>query len=210
MDIIKALNWRYAAKRMTGEQVPEEKLDTILEAIRLSASSMGLQPYTVLVINNQDLRKEIFEKAAQQPQVVEASSLLVFAAWDPVKEEQIDAYIDQVAEERGVAPETLEGFRNSIKGLVKGRTEEVNFNWAARQAYLALGTGLAAAAALEVDATPMEGFNPAALDEVLNLQEKGLRSVVIMTLGYRDEEKDPLANVKKVRRQKDKLFITIN
>ncbi|KAA9345541.1 nitroreductase family protein [Adhaeribacter soli] len=210
MNLLEALNWRYAAKRMTGARVPENKLNNILEAIRLSASSMGLQPYTILVIQNQDLKKEIFEKAAQQPQIVEASALLVFAAWDPVTEEQIDEYIDHVAEERGVNPDTLADFRNGIKTMVKGRTPEVNFNWAARQAYLALGTGLAAAASEEVDATPMEGFSPEELDKVLNLPEKGLRSVVIMTLGYRDPERDPLVNVKKVRRQKEKLFISIN
>jgi nitroreductase / dihydropteridine reductase len=210
MNLLEALNWRYAAKRMTGARVPETKLNNILEAIRLSASSMGLQPYTILVIQNQDLKKEIFEKAAKQPQIVEASALLVFAAWDPVTEEQINEYIDHVAEERGVNPDTLEGFRNSIITMVKSRTPEVNFNWAARQAYLALGTGLAAAASEEVDATPMEGFNPEELDKVLNLPEKGLRSVVIMTLGYRDPERDPLVNVKKVRRQTEKLFIPIN
>jgi nitroreductase/dihydropteridine reductase len=210
MDLKDALNWRYAAKRMTGAKVPETKLENILEAIRLSASSMGLQPYTILAISNQEIKKEIFEKAAKQPQIVEASALLVFAAWDPIRPEQVDDFISNVAEERGVEPETLDGYKNSIKGLVTGRSAEVNFDWAARQCYIALGTGLIAAAMEEVDATPMEGFNPAELDNVLNLKEKGLRSVVIMTLGYRDPEKDPLVNVKKVRRQKDKLFIRID
>ena len=210
MNLLDALNWRYAAKRMTGAKVPETKMENILEAIRLSASSMGLQPYTVLVITNDEVKKEIFEKAAKQPQVVEASALLVFAAWDPIREEQVDDFIQTVADERNVTLKSLEGYKNGIKGLVTGRPAEVNFNWAARQCYIALGTGLIAAAAEEVDATPMEGFNAAELDKVLHLEEKGLRSVVIMTLGYRDQERDPLVNVKKVRRQKDKLYLRID
>jgi nitroreductase/dihydropteridine reductase len=206
MNILESLNWRYAAKRMTGAKVPAEKLDTILEAIRLSASSMGLQPYSILVVSNEALKKEIYEKAAKQPQIQEASHLLIFAAWDPVREEQVQEYMNHVASERNIDVSTLDGFKNNIVNLVNSRTPEVNFNWAARQAYIALGSGLVAAATERVDATPMEGFNPAELDKVLQLQEKGLRSVVIMTLGYRDEMNDSLVNVKKVRREKEKLF----
>src|SRR5436190_4179596 len=210
MNLIDQLRWRYAAKRMTGAKVPAEKLDNILEAIRLSASSMGVQPYTILVIGNEDLKKQIYERAATQPQILEAAHLLVFAAWNTVSEEKVAEYINNVASERGVEVSTLEGFQGNINNFVKNRTPEVNFNWAARQVYIALGTGLAAAAMEEVDATPMEGFNPEALDEVLNLKEKDLRSVVMMTLGYRDEEKDFLAKTKKVRRQKEKLFIMLD
>lgn len=207
MDLIQQLNWRYAVKRMTGEQVPEEKVERILEAIRLSASSMGLQPYTVLVVSNPALLKQIQAEAIKQPQVGEASHLLVFAAWWPVKEEQVDAYMQHIAEVRDVPVASLNDFRNSILGLVHSRSDEMNFNWAARQAYIALGTGLAAAAMEEVDATPMEGFDPQQLDEVLQLREKGLRSAVAMVLGYRDVQNDPMAQRKKVRREKENLFI---
>ena len=209
MNIIESLNWRYATKRMTGAKVPQEKVDTILEAIRLSASSMGLQPYTILVISNEELKQELFEKAIKQPQIKEASHVLVFAAWANISEEQIAEYINHVAEERGVDLNTLDGFKSNIVNLVKSRTPEVNFNWAARQVYIALGSGLIAAAAEEVDATPMEGFNPADVDAVLGLAEKNLRSVVVMPLGYRDEANDFLAKVKKVRREKEKLFIQL-
>src|SRR5688572_25102200 len=150
MNLIESLNWRYATKRMTGDKVPAEKVDNILEAIRLSASSMGLQPFTVLVVSNEELKKTLFEKAIKQPQIAEASHVLVFAAWAKISEAQITEYINQVAEKRGVDPATLDGFKNNIAGLVNSRTDEVNFNWAARQAYIALGSGLIAAAAEKV------------------------------------------------------------
>ncbi|QMU28889.1 nitroreductase family protein [Adhaeribacter radiodurans] len=209
MSLIQALNWRYAVKRMNGEKVPQEKVNAILEATRLSASSMGLQPYTVLVIEDEELRREIQKVAFNQPQIVEASHLLIFAAWDNITEEQVTEYINQMATERGVAPETLNDFKSSLVGIVTRNTPEQNFQWAARQAYIAFGTAIAAAATEQVDATPMEGFNATALDELLNLKEKGLRSVTLLPLGYRDEANDWLANQKKVRREKEKLFLQV-
>lgn len=194
---------------MNGEKVPQDKLDYILEAIRLSASSVGLQPYTVLVIENEEVRKEIQKVAYNQPQIVEGSHVIVFAAWEKITEEQIDAYMQHTAAVRNVPLESLEGFRNSILGSVKSRTDEQNFEWAARQTYIALGTGLIAAAEQGVDATPMEGFDPKGLDEVLQLKEKGLRSVSMMTIGYRNKAEDFLATARKVRRSKEELFITI-
>lgn len=209
MNLIETLNWRYATKRMTGEPVPQEKIDTILEAIRLSASSMGLQPYSVLVISQEAIKNHLFENAIKQPQIREASHVLIFAAWASISEEQINAYINHMAEERGVTPESLAGFKGNLLGLAHHRTNEENFNWAARQAYIALGTGLVAAAAEKVDATPMEGFDAKAVDEVLGLAERNLRTVVALPLGYRDEKADFLATAKKVRRKKENLFISL-
>jgi nitroreductase/dihydropteridine reductase len=209
MSLIQALNWRYAAKRMNGQKVPQEKIHTILEATRLSASSMGLQPYTILVIEDIALRQKIQKVAYNQPQIVESSHLLVFAAWDNISEEQINTYIAQIATERGVAAETLNDFRQSLLNTVSKNTPEQNFQWAARQAYIAFGTAIAAAATEAVDATPMEGFDAAALDNLLNLKEKGLRSVTLLPLGYRDTTTDWLATQKKVRREKEKLFLQI-
>lgn len=207
MSLIENLNWRYATKRMNGQTVPPEKLDYILEAIRLAPTSNGLQPFSVLVVENEELRKKIQPIAYNQPQIFEASHLLIFAAWDNITEAQITAYIAQIAAERGVAAENLQGFHNSIAGLVERKSLEERFNWSARQAYIAFGMGLAAAAEQKVDATPMEGFDPLGLDVLLNLKEKGLRSVCMMALGYRDEANDQLVNAKKVRRAKEKLFI---
>lgn len=206
MSILTTLNWRYATKRMTGGIVPQEKVDTILEAIRLSASSLGLQPFNVIVIDNPELKSKIQPTAYNQPQIVESSHLLIFAAWDNVTKEKVDTYMAQIASERGVSVESLAGFRANFEGILN-RSAEENYQWAARQAYIALGTGLVAAASEGVDATPMEGFNPAALDELLGLKEKGLRSVLLMPLGYRDVEKDFLASAKKVRRSKENFFI---
>jgi nitroreductase/dihydropteridine reductase len=209
MSLINALNWRYAAKRMNGQKVPAEKVNTILEATRLSASSMGLQPYTILVVEDEALRKEIQQVAYNQPQIVEGSHLLIFAAWDNISVEQVEEYIHQIAAERGVATATLQGFRDSLVGIITRNTPEQNHQWAARQAYIAFGTAIAAAATEQVDATPMEGFDPAALDALLNLKEKGLRSVTLLPLGYRDATNDRLASEKKVRRPKEKLFLQV-
>jgi nitroreductase/dihydropteridine reductase len=209
MSLIEALNWRYAAKRMNGQKVPAAKVNTILEATRLAASSMGLQPYTILVVEDETLRKKIQQVANNQPQIVEASHLLIFAAWDNISLQQVDEYIQQMADERGVSPATLQGFRNSLAATIARNTPEQNHQWAARQTYIAFGTAIAAAATEQVDATPMEGFDPAALDALLGLKAKGLRSVTLLPLGYRDVTNDKLASLKKVRRKKEKLFLEL-
>jgi nitroreductase len=210
MTFIDALNWRYATKRMNGQKLPEEKLEKILEAARLSASSMGLQPYNVIVIENPAIRKQIQPVAYNQPQITEASHLLVFAAWEDVTEQHVDHYISDIARTRGVSEDTLAGFRGALMGIVNGRTTQQKHEWAARQAYIAFGTAIAAAAVEEVDATPMEGFQPEEVDKILGLKEKGLRSVTILALGYRDSINDYLANQKKVRRSKEEFVLNLN
>lgn len=206
MNLIDALNWRYATKRMNGQQVPAQKLETILEATRLAPSSMGLQPYSVLVIENPELKAKLQPAAYNQPQIVEASHLLVFAAWDDVTSEHVETYISDIAHTRVVAPESLDGFKSALMGIVNGRTREQKQEWAARQAYIAFATAIAAAATEQVDATPMEGFVPDQVDAILGLQEKGLRSVTILALGYRDTANDFLANATKVRRSPELFF----
>jgi nitroreductase/dihydropteridine reductase len=207
MDLIQSLEWRYASKRMNGQKVPDEKVKSILEAIRLAPSSMGLQPYTILLIEDEALKKKIQSVAFNQPQIVESSHLLVFAAWDNVTPKHIEEFIQHTATVRSVPVESMNDFKNTLLNMAQNRSQEENFAWAARQAYIAFGIGLVAAASEKVDATPMEGFNNEALDELLNLGEKGLKSVTLMPLGYRDTENDWLANLPKVRREKDKLFI---
>jgi nitroreductase len=206
MDLIEKLNWRYAVKRYSNAKVPPEKLNHILEAIQLSASSIGLQPYNVLVIENEELRKKLLPAANNQLQIIEASHLIVFAAWENISTEKIDQYIERIAEVRGVTTASLADFKSKMAGIPT-RTAEQNFNWAARQTYIALGTGLVAAALENVDASPMEGFNAAEFDKILNLNERGLKSVSIMAIGYRDAEKDPFSKFKKVRWPKEQLFI---
>jgi nitroreductase len=207
MKLTESLNWRYAAKKMTGESVPAEKIDNILEAIRLSASSAGLQPYKVIVVSSHQLKGKIHEAACVQPQVVEGSHFLVFAAKTNLTANYIDEHIKLIANTREVPVSSLTPFSDSLKGSLLSRTDEQQINWAARQAYIGLGFGLVAAAVEGVDATPMEGFNGAVMDDLLGLKEKGLQSVVVMALGYRDEEKDFLAKAKKVRQSRESLFI---
>lgn len=205
MSLVDSLNWRYATKRMSGKKISDADLENILEATRLSASSLGLQPYTILVISNPEIKERLKAAGYNQPQIVESSHLLVFAAWDGISEDQVDGYIRNVAEVRGVKVDALQGFSDMIHGKVRSLTKEEQQEWAARQVYIALGTALAAAAELRIDATPMEGFSTEKFDEILELKEKGLKSVVMMAIGYRSSE-DALAGAIKVRRQKEALF----
>jgi nitroreductase/dihydropteridine reductase len=207
MELIKSLEWRYASKKMNGKKVPQEKVDNILKAIQLSPSSMGLQPYTVVVISDPELKKQIQPVAYNQSQIVDSSHLLVFAAWADISAEQVAEYIQHTADTRNVPVKNLDEFKNTLLGIITKNTTEQNYQWAARQAYIAFGTAIAAAAEQRIDSTPMEGFNAEALDDLLGLNKKGLRSVTLLPLGYRDTENDWLANLPKVRRQKEKLFI---
>lgn len=209
MSTLTNLKWRYATKRMNGQKVPAEKLENILEAIQLAPSSIGMQPFTVLVVEDADLRAKIAPAIYNQPQVTEGSHVLVFAAWKEYSNENVDRYINHIATLRGIPSESLEGMRNMITGAIAGKTPEQLLLWNQKQAYIALGTGLVAAAEEQVDATPMEGFDPDALDAALGLNEKGLRSTVILVLGYRDTEKDYLSGAAKVRRVKDELFVRL-
>jgi nitroreductase len=207
-DLISKLQWRYATKKMNpAKVVPQEKVDRILEAVRLTASSSGLQPYEVFVVTNKEVREKIKPIAWNQEQVTDSSHLLVFAAWDNYTAERINMMFDLVNEQRGFKSEGWENYRQMLLSTYVPRDAEVNYQHAARQAYIGLGTALIAAAEEKVDATPMEGFDPRALDEILNLKERGLRSVVILPLGYRADEGDWLVSLKKVRRDVDK-FVT--
>ncbi len=200
-SVLEKLKWRYATKKMDASKVvAEEKVERILEAVRLTASSSGLQPYQVLVVKNPATRKKIQEIAWNQAQVTEASHLLVFAAWDNYTAERINMMFDLVNQQRGFKNEGWENYRQQLLATYPTRSAEVNFQHAARQAYIGLGTALIAAAEEQVDATPMEGFDPDALDQILDLRAQGLRSVLILPLGYRQAEGDWLVNLKKVRR----------
>lgn len=198
MNLKETLNWRYAVKKYTDKKVTEDKVEEILETVRLTASSAGLQPYKVIVVNSEELKQKL-QPASFNPQVSQSSHLLVFAAYNKVTQEHVDDYMDRVAETRGVTPESLAPFKSKLESHLVTMPEEAVINWAGRQAFIGLGTALIAAANLEVDSTPMEGFDAAQFDEILGLREKGLRSVALLSLGYRDEENDFLAKQKKVR-----------
>lgn len=207
-DLISTLQWRYAAKKFNPTKaVPQDKLDRILEAVRLTATSSGLQPYELIVVSNKEVREKIKPIAWNQEQITDGSHLLVFAAWDNYTADRINMMFDLVNEQRGFKNEGWENYRQMLLSMYPQRDAEVNYQHAARQAYIGLGTALIAAAEEQVDATPMEGFDPKALDEILGLKALGLRSVVILPLGYRAEDGDWLVSLKKVRRARED-FIT--
>lgn len=208
-NYIEKLNWRYATKRMNNTPIAEDKLDRIVEAIQLAPTSLGLQPFKLLVIKDAATRAKIAPAIYNQPQITEGAAVLVFAIWQNAGIAEVDAYMNQIAEERGVPVEALADFRAMVAGAVEGKSPEDLQIWFAKQAYIALGFGLAAAAFEGVDSTPMEGFNPAALDEALGLNAKGLKSAVVLALGNRDAENDYLAKAKKVRRVKAHFVETI-
>ena len=201
MSLLDKLKWRYATKKMdASKSVPPEKVDAILEAVRHTASSSGLQPYELIVITNKDLREKIKAIANNQSQITDCSYLLVFAAWDNYTAERINDAFDMTEQVRNFKNDAGVAYRQMLLKNYPARDPEANFTHTAKQAYIGLGTALIAAAEAEVDATPMEGFDPKALDEILGLKEKGLRSVVILPLGYRKAGEDWLLNLKKVRR----------
>ena len=207
-DLISKLKWRYATKKMDATRpVPQEKIDRILEAIRLTASSSGLQPYEVIVVTNPELRAQIVPHAWNQAQITDGSHLLVFAAWDNYTAERINRMFDLVNEQRGFRNEGWEAYRQKLLASYVPRDAETNYQHAARQAYIGLGTALIAAAEEGVDSTPMEGFDPDAVDEILGLRARGLRSVILLPLGYRATQGDWLVDLKKVRRRRED-FVT--
>ena len=208
MSLIEKLQWRYATKKMDSTKaVPEAKVEQILEAIRLTASSSGLQPYEVLVITNTSIREKIKAIAWGQTQITDCSHLLVFAAWDHYTADRINNAFDMTEKIRNFKSEAGDIYRQKLLNSYPIRDAETNYTHAAKQAYIGLGTALIAAAYEEVDCTPMEGFDSIALDEILNLKAKGLRSVVMLPLGYRKADEDWLVNLKKVRKPKEN-FIT--
>lgn len=208
--LLDTLDWRYATKKMDpAKSVPEPAVAQIVEAIRMAPTSSGTQPFELFVITNPDLRAKIRAVAWDQAQITEGSHLLVFAAWDTYTADRIDAVTDQMTAERGENP-TLTQYYANLKATYLPREAQVNFEHAARQAYIALGFGLVAAADLQVDSTPMEGFDAAKVDEILNLKARGLRSVVLLPLGYRQEGADWLLPMKKVRKPLDRLVTRLD
>ena len=207
MELLDKLKWRYAAKAMNGEKVSNEKVERILEAARLAPTSSGLQPFEIFVVTNQEVKNQLKEAASNQPQVADASHVLVFAAWDTYTEDRINYMFDLTNEKRGGTNEGWENYRQFLLSSYVPRTAEENFVHTAKQAYIAFDAAIIAAAFEGVDATPMEGFSPEKVDEILGLREKGLRSVLLLPLGYRDSEKDWLEKLDKVRKPKEK-FIT--
>jgi nitroreductase/dihydropteridine reductase len=209
MELLDKLNWRYAAKAMNGKKVSEDKIERILEAARLAPTSSGLQPFEIFVIKNQAIKEKIKPVAWNQSVVTDCSHLLVFAAWDTYTEDRINHMFDLTNEIRGFKNEGWENYRQMLLGSYPQKDAEENFNHAAKQAYIAFSQAITAAAYENVDSTPLEGFDSNAVDKILGLREKGLRSAVLLPIGYRAEDKDWLVNLKKVRKPMEDLVTVI-
>ncbi|MCP9763989.1 NAD(P)H-dependent oxidoreductase [Lacihabitans soyangensis] len=205
MSLIKDLNWRYATKKMTGGNISEEQLNAVLNAINLSATSYGLQPFKVTVVSKADIKTKLQAAAYGQPQVGSSSHVLVFTVPLKINEENVENYLRLISQERDIPIGFLDDFKNTLLSTIVALPKDVQQVWATKQAYIALGTALIAAAEQKIDACPMEGFDAAQFDEILNLEEKGLKSVVMLVLGFRDET-DTYANFKKVRKAKEDMF----
>lgn len=200
MELLKSLQWRYATKKYNSTvKVADDKVMQIIEAARMAPTSSGLQPFEMILIKNQELKEKLLPVVMNQSQVKDSSHVLVFAAWDSYTEERIDAVFNNVESIRELAPGTMNDYKASIKSNFESKSKDQQFNHAARQAYIAFGIAIAAAAELRVDASPMEGFYNDQLDEALGLDKKGLKSVTILALGERDHENDWLLPMKKVR-----------
>ena len=202
-------NWRYATKKFDATQkISTEDLNTLKEAIRLSSSSYGLQPYKVIIVENPELRAQIQTAAWGQSQIVDASHLIIFASKTSLTNEDIDSYLKNVSETRNIPETALTGYGDFMKGAIGAKSDDEKAIWNSKQTYLALGNLLNAAAELKIDVTPMEGFVPIKVNEILGLDKLGLNASLIATIGYRHEE-DATQHHKKVRKSNEELFITL-
>jgi len=207
-QLLEGLHWRYATKQFDAKRkISLENWATLEEALTLSPSSGGLQPWAFVVVTDPAVREKLLPAGFGQPQITDASHLVVFAAKTDYTEADVDAHIARTAEVRGVTVESLAPYRDMmVGGIVKSKDEAARKAWAARQVYIALGTLLTSAAMLGIDACPMEGFLPDQFDEILGLKEKGLTAAVIATVGYRADS-DAYAGLPKVRFPKEQLFL---
>lgn len=206
---IEQQNWRYATKKFdASKKIAASDLETLKEAIRLSTSSYGLQPYKVFIVENPEIREQLKPASWNQSQIVEASHLIVFANYVTLNESILDNYIERISNTRAIAVEDLKGYGNFMKAKILELSPEKQAIWTSKQTYLALGNLLNAAAELEIDVTPMEGFEPEKYNEILKLTEQNLNASLVATIGYRHEE-DANQHVKKVRKSTEELFITL-
>ena len=208
-NFIQDANWRYATKKFdNAKKVSKEDLEVLKEAIRLSASSYGLQPYRVFIIENAAIREQIQPVAWGQSQIVDASHVIVFANITNFGDTEIDASIANTAETRGLPADALKGYSDFMKSKISTLPEETRNTWTSKQTYLALGNLLNAAAELKIDVTPMEGFEAEKVNDILGLDKLGLNAALLATVGYRHEE-DATQHYIKVRKSNEELFINL-
>lgn len=206
-DIIKQLEWRYAVKKFdTTKKLTDEQVEILAEAMRLTASSYGLQPYKVLLVNDPDIRKQLQEHSWGQKQVTEASHFFVICNYTEVSDELVEEYMQLTGEVRHTPGDKLKAFGEGIKSKI-GRLKDVG-EWTSKQTYIVLGNLLTACAAMEIDACPMEGFVPEKYNEILGLKEQKLNAALAVPVGFRSPE-DRYADMPKVRKPKEKFLDVI-
>ncbi len=209
MNIIESLQWRYATKKFDNTKIlPQEKINTLIEAFNLTATSYGLQPLKLVVIKNKELQKQLTEHSWNQQQVADASHVLVLCIENAVGEDYISKYFDNVKATRNTPDEILKPFKDHLVDSFKKKPEAEIHNWASKQAYLAMGNLLTVCAVEEIDACPMEGFIAEKYDEILTLNDRGLTSVLVLPVGYRAHD-DMFSEFKKVRRSLKDTIITM-
>lgn len=205
-NLLSQLEWRYAVKKFdASKKIDTSTVNQVLEAVRLAASSYGLQPFQILHVKDSELRAKLKEASWNQTQITDASELFVFCPYAEFKEEHIDKYVELIMKTRGVTRDVIEGFEKMMKGSLLNLPQDALAQWSAKQAYIAVGHLLVAAAVAKVDACPMEGFDPAKYSEILNLAERNLQAAVVVTLGYRSKE-DHLQYASKVRKSREDLY----
>lgn len=207
-NTIDKLNWRYATKKFDTKRLPDEKLNILLESLRLSASSFGLQAWKFILVENTEIREALVAATWGQTQVKDASHLIVFARPEKVGDDEVNAFMESIAEQRNVSIDSLADYKAYLLDFMEKMNDDEKVNWMSRQLYIALGTLLTTAAFEDVDACPIEGFVPDQYDEILGLKEKGLKSVVVCPVGYRHTE-DKYASLEKVRFSKENVIITV-
>jgi nitroreductase len=206
-ELIEQLKWRYAVKRFNpNKKISDADWKTLEEALILSPSSYGLQPWKFYVVTDEAVKKELQPHAWNQPQIVEASHIVVIAAKKDANSETIEKYINRVNEVRGTPLADLEMLKGMMLNSQKMATENNFINeWSARQCFIALGNLLTSAAMLGIDACPMEGFLPKEFDRILEIEKDGYFSVVVCAIGYRDNETDWLSKLAKVRYETEEI-----
>ena len=205
-ELLAALQWRYAVKKYDpSSKLSQEDKDTLEEVLLLTPSSYGLQPLHFIWLEDSTLREKAKAIAWNQQQIIDAAGVLVLCTKTSLDAVFLDAHADNMRDTRSLQEEQIKGFRAHLHGAIGAKEANDIEQWNDKQAYIALGQLLTACALLKIDATPMEGFDPKALDELLELEKQGLHSVLICTLGKRASD-DNYAQLKKVRRPKNSLF----
>lgn len=206
MSLIENLNWRYATKKFDpSKKISDSDIETIKEAISLSATSYGLEAYKVLIIEDENLRQQLLPASWGQTQVTDASHLLVFCSFNTVSPEYIDGYVQLKSDVQGIPSENLTGYGDFMKKTIASFPDEATKNWTAKQTYIALANAMTACAELKLDSCPMEGFDAGKYNEILGLDSKGLSAALVLPIGYRSEE-DQTQHGKKVRKPLTELF----